>query len=146
MAAMPMGEPQAGTSMSLLPRTLAGMTMTARVTGRDALEQVGQLHGEEFPIASAEIAEYGVGATVWVSVSADAATSATMAKDMAARISEGGSPFDPPKVLHGEKRVWVTHGMGRVHYFFARGDAVWWLSADRGIARRALSDLLEVAT
>ncbi len=146
MDGMPMGGSETQASLGILPRTLAGLPMTEEVTGPDAVSEVAKLHGSDFPISSAEIAQYAGGrAMVWVSMSADAATSATMAEDMAARIAEGGSPFDPPKALPGEEGVWVTHGRGQVHYFFARGDEVWWLSADRGIARLALSEVLEVA-
>ncbi len=136
------------TASALLPRSLAGLRATDGVTGPEAVQQVSQLHGADFPIVSAEIATYegsGGTVTVWVARSADEAGAADMTGRMAERISEGGSPFDPPRPLAGERGVWVTHGMGQVHYFFARGDAVWWLSADPGVAREALARVLEGA-
>jgi hypothetical protein len=32
--------------------------------------------------------------------------------------------------------------MGQVHYFFADGSQVWWLSSEPGLGRAALTDLL----
>jgi len=133
-------------SPSVLPGTLAGLELTGSVTGPDAVRQVSALHDEQFPITSAEVARYASGrAMVWVSWSADAATAKTMVEQMAAKISQGGSPFDEPEPLSGEKGVWVTRGMGQEHFFFSKGNAVWWISADGRIARRALSEIQRVA-
>lgn len=148
---MAMGGPggfssQTAASPSVLPGTLAGLALTGSVTGPDAVQQVSALHDQRFPITSAEIAQYASGrAMVWVSWSADADAAETMVEQMTARISEGGSPFDAPEPLSGEKGVWVTHGMGQEHFFFSKGNAVWWISADRQIARRALSEIQKVA-
>lgn len=137
---------QTAAAPSVLPGMLAGLQLTGSVTGPDAVKQVSALHDERFPITSAEIAQYASGrAMVWVSWSADAPAAETMVEQMAARISEGGSPFDAPEPLSGEKGVWVTHGMGQEHFFFSKGNAVWWISADRQIARRALSEIQKVA-
>lgn len=46
---------------SSLPGSLAGMAMTGDVTGPEAVQQVAQLHGDQFPITGAEIAEYADG-------------------------------------------------------------------------------------
>ncbi len=131
----------------MLPPTLAGMPVSVDLTGTQAEQQVAKLHDADFPMRAAEIGQYGGGrATVWMSEAPDATSAATQVERMAERIAGGGSPFDPPEPLPDVQGVWVTRGMGQVHYFFARGSGVWWLSADRHLARRALSEILEVAS
>lgn len=126
-----------------LPATLAGASMTDEVTGPQAIRQIASLHGTDFPIVSAEIGQYADGRlTVWMSTESDAAGAADMVARMGERISGGGSPFAPPRPFEAEPGVWITRGMGQVHFFFARGDAVWWLTADPSLARSALSELM----
>jgi hypothetical protein len=64
---------------------------------------------------------------------------------MTDRIAEGGTPFSSPRKVSGLRGVFVTHGNGQVHYYFFRGGAVWWLAADRGLARSALAETLGAA-
>jgi hypothetical protein len=129
-----------------LPATLAGAPMTNEVTGPQAIRQIASLHGTDMPIESAEIGQYADGRlTVWMSTGADAAGAADMVVRMGERISGGGSPFTPPRPFAAEPGVWSTRGMGQMHFFFASGDAVWWLAADPGLARSALSELIVAA-
>lgn len=126
-----------------LPATLAGAPMTDEVTGSQAIQQISSLHGTDMPMVSAEIGQYANGRlTVWMSTESDPAGAADMVVRMRERISGGGSPFDPPRPFAAEPGVWTTRGMGQMHFFFARGDVVWWLAADPHLARSALSDLM----
>lgn len=137
-----------GGKPSLLPPSLSGMPMAESVTGAEAVRGVEQLHGTSFPMESAEIARYaGVDgmAMVWVAVAGDPADATDLMRRMVDRISEGSSPFEPPRRIAGKPGVWSTRGMGQAHYFFARGDSVWWVSADPGMGDRVLPRLLKVA-
>lgn len=129
-----------------LPANLAGAPMTNEVTGPEAIRQIASLHGTDLPIVSAEIGQYADGRlTVWMSTESDPADAADMVVRMGERISGGGSPFAPPRPFAAEPGVWRTRGMGQTHFFFARGDTVWWLAVDPSLARSALSELF-VAT
>ena len=129
-----------------LPATLAGSPMTNEVTGSEAIQQIASLHGKDFPIVSAEIGQYADGRmTVWMSIESDAAGAADMVVRMGERISGGGSPFASPRPFAAEPGVWSTRGMGQMHFFFARGDSVWWLASDPGLARSALLELIDAA-
>ena len=136
----------AGAATTALPASLAGLRRTAVVTGAEAVRSVEALHGRRLPVVTAEIAEYAGGrATVWMSRSDRPRAARALVERMARGIAGGGSPFSAPSAVAGERGVWATEGMGQVHYFFARGPAVWWLSADEAVAERALAELLEVA-
>ncbi len=129
-----------------LPASLAGLPRTAAVTGEEAVRSVEALHGRGLPVATAEIAEYAGGrATVWMSRSDRPGAARALVERMRRGIAGGGSPFSAPRAVAGQRGVWATEGLGQVHYFFARGGAVWWLSADRALAGAALAALLEVA-
>lgn len=129
-----------------LPAIFAGAPLTNEVTGEQAIQQIASLHGRDMPIVSAEIGQYANGRlTVWMSIESDPAGAADMVARMGERIAGGGSPFAPPKPFAAAPGVWTTHGMGQTHFFFARGDVVWWLAADPRLARSALSELLFAA-
>ena len=99
-------------------------------------------------MVSAEIAMYrgpAGEAMVWVARGTDEADATDLTRRMVDSISSGGSPFAQPRRVAGTAGVWTTNGMGQVHFFFSRGDAVWWLSADPNNAREALAQLLEFA-
>jgi hypothetical protein len=129
-----------------LPAALAGAPMTNEVTGAQAIQDITSLHGINLPIVSAEIGQYADGRlTVWMSTASDAAGAANMLLRMGRRISAGGSPFAPPRPFAADPGVWATRGMGQMHFFFARGNTVWWLAADPRLARSALSELIVVA-
>ena len=128
-----------------LPATLAGAPMTNELTGQQAIQQIASLHGRDMPVVSAEIGQYANGLTVWMSIESDPAGAADMVVRMGERIAGGGSPFELPKPFAAAPGVWITHGMGQTHFFFARGDAVWWLAAEPRLARSALSELIAAA-
>lgn len=131
-----------------LPGMLGGLPMVDSVSGPAALDQVAQLHGSTFDIVDAAVATYLDSAgtsTVWVAWAANASAAEAMTREMADGISSGGSPFDPPSRWTEDRSVWVTNGMGQRHYFFARGNAVWWVAADPGVARSVLEDVLSEA-
>jgi hypothetical protein len=124
-----------------LPGRLVGLPLSSSASGSEALRQVASMHSGSFQLSWAAIGGYGSGeAMVWVAAPADG-TAAEMATLMAERISQGGSPFAAPEPVRGDPRVWATTGIGKVHFFWATDEAVWWLSADRGLAEEALAQL-----
>ncbi len=144
----PVAQGASSAPVDILPAKLAGLALTQRVTGSAAVQDVEALHQTQFPITGAEIAQYAGRsgkAMVWVSYTSDAATATSMVAEMQQKIAGGGSPFDTPQQVAGNTGVWETHGMGQVHYFMARGNGVWWISADTKIGADALSQILRAA-
>lgn len=134
-----------GTADGMLPASLAGLPATARITGTEAVDVVTGLHFGDVPVDEAEVAEYGGGrAIVWLSWSASVSAAALVAR-MTDRIAAGDTPFSSPRKVSSLRGVYATAGNGQVHYYFSRGGAVWWLAADRGLARRALAEVLGAA-
>jgi len=141
MAQMSAGRPTGGP----LPRRLAGSTLREELTGAQAIEAVASLHGLSFDIRDAVVARYeGAGGSieVWGSRTDGAAAADEMARSMADRIADGGSPFSMPRETGAG--IWRVRGLGAVHYFFARGDAVWWVTAESDSIGAALERVLEV--
>lgn len=136
------------TAAPTLPSEVAGMSLTSGVTGAEALQEVSRLHGKDVPLVAAAIGRYTAGvnrAEVWIARTTLPSGATAMAQKMADRITEGRSPFERPELLAGTEGVWITRGMGQVHYFFARGAAVWWLSVDEPASRQALEQVLAAA-
>src|SRR5574340_378334 len=62
-----------------LPSRLAGLGLTGRIEGPDAISQIRAMHGEEFALTAASIGTYGADRlTLWVSESATPAEAAQM--------------------------------------------------------------------
>jgi hypothetical protein len=125
-----------------VPGAVAGMTLVEQQTGDAALRAVERLHGLSFDMTAATVARYAGTAgraELWIAEFGHADEAAERATKMADRIAEGGSPFQPPHLQAG---VWATEGLGQIHYFFARGSGVWWLSADHAAGDQALAEVL----
>src|SRR5574338_1306260 len=96
----------AGTSPDSLPDRIAGLPRTSTTTGSEAVSEVGDLHGRQFLITSAEIGTYGNRqVTLWVA-GAESSTAATdMVTAMQVRIANGNSPFTPLEQRQERGRV-----------------------------------------
>ncbi len=125
-----------------VPRTLAGLKITALTRGDDAIAEVTTLHGSAFPLVDAAVARYGDRVDVWVSSAPDVATARREVDEMRIRIADGGTPFATPTLVRTAGRVFTTSGMGERHFFFSSGRDVWWISAPGPFAEAALHDLM----
>ncbi|MEK7809854.1 MAG: hypothetical protein AAB571_12330 [Chloroflexota bacterium] len=126
-----------------VPEAVAGVQVTQKISGADAVTEVTLVHGKEFPMTSGVIAIYGdSAATVWVSSSAQNTIAAQMVQAMTNKIAEGRSPFTSPQArqLNG-RRVYELSGMGQQHFYFQSGKLVIWLTADKAIAEKALGEI-----
>jgi len=126
-----------------VPEAVAGVTMTQKISGADAITEVTLVHGKEFPMTSGVIAIYGESlATVWVSSSAQNSIAAQMAQAMTNKIAEGRSPFTSTKTRQLKGRmVYELSGMGQQHFYFQSGKLVVWLTVDKAIAEKALGEI-----
>lgn len=129
-----------------VPQQIAGVRMSDSKTGDDAIEDVAQMHGKEFPVLYGAIAIYGDRKiTLWVSGAPSADIALQMTNAMRDKIAQGNSPFTPTEEIRDNNRtVYVLEGMGQVHYYFQSGDRVIWLAVDPAIADKALKQILEV--
>lgn len=127
---------------------LAGLERTEVVTGDAALQRVAEMHKQsDIPISDATIARYGDAegsAEVWVGRTLNLEMATKLTSDMAEGIAKGKSPFSSATWIEAEA-VWQTSGMGQVHYFFPRGNGVWWLSIGADDAATALTQVKELA-
>jgi hypothetical protein len=131
-------------SLEALPPSIAGYALSSQLTGPEAVSEISNLHLTGFQVDWAEVGWYGDGQVAsWASRgAADGARATKLVDRMAARIGEGDTPFSTPEEVAGLQGVWATEGAGQVHYFFAAGDTVWWLSADPGLGESALTEVL----
>lgn len=131
------------TSVPSLPAKIAGLDMVSELTGDAALQQIATMHPSEFPVTGAVVGDYqgkDGKATMWVAVNPSDAMAPAMADQMATAIGGGQTPFSQP--VETQPGVWMSEGLGQVHYFFAAGNGVWWLSVDPPLAKGALQQAL----
>jgi hypothetical protein len=126
-----------------VPEAVAGVRLTQKISGADAVTEVGLVHGKDLPMTSGIIAIYGNNfATVWVSSSAQSTIAAQMVQTMTKKIAEGRSPFTSPKIRPLKGRVvYELSGMGQQHFYFQSGKLVIWLTADKAIAEKAIVEI-----
>lgn len=128
--------------------TLADLERTEIVAGEAALREVAEMHNRsDIPINEATIARYGkapASAEVWVGRTLNSEMATKLTNEMAESIAEGRSPFSSATWI-ADDAVWQTSGMGQVHYFFPRGNGVWWLSIGPDDAATALSQVIALA-
>ncbi len=127
-----------------IPNSLAGVPLTAQVTGDEALTAIARLHGKRFPLVDGIMGMYGDNAAMiwasgtWLPIMAEKQVDA-----MTNRIAEGKSPFTPieTRKISGTT-VYVLRWMGQLHFYFQYKQQVIWLAANTDIADAALTDLL----
>jgi hypothetical protein len=134
-----------GNPGDLLPSSVAGLPLTSKTTGEEAVSQVADLHGRQFPIVMASIGQYGSQQiTLWIAGSESESGAAAMVDAMQTRIAKGNSPFTPQEQYRQDGRtVFVLEGMGQQHYYFQSKNLVIWLAADPALAEQSIQQLLE---
>ncbi len=133
-----------------VPQAMAGLPLTQKSVGPEAVAEVTQLHGKEFPLISGAMAMYGEGAAVlWVSGAPASPMAAEMVRAMTDKIADAStgsarSPFTPlgARQMNG-RTVYELSGMGQRHFYFQSSNLVIWLAADDSIAENALDEALQ---
>lgn len=127
-----------------VPDVLAGMPLTQKTVGLEAVAEITRLHNKEFPLTSGAMAMYGDGAvTLWVSGAPASPIADEMVRTMTDKIAEGRSPFTPMGVRQVNGRaVYELVGMGQRHFYFQSGTLVVWLAATEEVAEKALEAAL----
>ena len=127
-----------------VPDVVAGARLTQKTTGPEAVAEVTRLHGKAFPLTSGAMALYGDGAvTLWVSGASASPIAAEMVRTMTEKIAENRSPFTPRGMRQVNGRaVYELVGLGQRHFYFQSGALVVWLTADEGVAEKALEEVM----
>jgi hypothetical protein len=129
-----------------VPEQVAGIPLTAQVTGNTAVEEITQMHGKDFNLTDGSRGSYGPNheIIIWVSGSASEADASQLVIDMRDKIAEGNSPFEIiGKELIDGRAVYLLEGLGQMHYYFQSGDQVIWLATNPDQAEDALAQVLE---
>ncbi len=131
-----------------VPDSVAGMSLTQKTVGPEAVAEVTRLHGKEFPLTSGAMATYGGdgAVTLWVSGVPASPIAGEMVRAMTEKIAEGRSPFTPTGTHDMDGRtVYELVGMGQRHFYFQSGSLVIWLAAPagEGLAETALAEALK---
>jgi len=142
------------TAADVLPVTVAGLPLTARTQGAEAVSEVEELHGKTLGrgLDGAWIGVYGADAegrpeaTIWVSRSVRVEDAEDLLVRMRDRIGQGRSPFtDRGTVQVGGVVAYDLDGMGQKHYYFRVDKDVYWLAIDAERAGQALEGLVSGA-
>jgi len=129
-----------------LPDQAAGLRLTSVSSGNQALREITQLHGKEFPLVSGDVGRYGDNnqVIVWVAEAADIAAAEKILLAMRNRIDEGNSPFTPIGELQIEDRtIFTLDGLGQVHFYFQSGKQIVWVAADVPQVEKALQQFVD---
>ena len=129
-----------------LPDSISGIALTSSTTGEEAIAELVDMHGKEFPIEFGAIGIYGNREiTLWISGASSDSIAAQMTDAMHTKIAQGNSPFTPIDEIQNDNRVvYVLDGMGQKHYYFQSKNMVIWLAVEPSIADKAIQQILEV--
>ena len=129
-----------------MPHSIAGIDLTRIVAGKDAAEVINHLHGKGVSPSHNSIAIYAGekgSAILYLSVYAEEKEAEESLDRMRSAISQGNPVFAHYTEVEVSGRiVYFCVGQGQSHYFFRHQDKLYWLAADRGIARVGLEELL----
>jgi hypothetical protein len=131
---------------SPVPPSLGGLTRVRLVTGIEAEGIVNRLHGRSVSTRENAIGTFAGpqgSATVYLTVYGSVSSAQTAEQRMEERIDSGDFGFSHVNRMTFEgKRVAACVGVGQVHFFYSRGNRLYWLTSDYAVAREALKDLL----
>ncbi len=131
---------------AFLPNQVAGLSLSTKMTGIEAIQEFDMLHKNQFPLTSSAIGIYGdQKATLWVGGAPFNFMAADMVNAMRDKILAGRSPFTPmDEFKNGRRTIYVLEGMGQKHYYFQSKNLVIWLAVSPALADQALQQTLEV--
>lgn len=137
-----------GQATTPLPRTLHGLARTEVLSGDDAAQAIARLHGQTLAPAESYVGRYeedGIGATLYMSRFAVPNEAAEQVLAMGERIRGGASGFGHYRALEiGGSPVHSVLGQRQIHFFYATGRDVMWVSAHPMLARALLGELLDI--
>jgi hypothetical protein len=130
-----------------LPPRLAGLELSSRSDGPQAVAELGRMHAADLALESAAIGKYGDAGqvVVWLSQMPDPMAAFNMTEAMRTRINAVDSPFTQVALRPRQAGpITELEGTGQRHYFYASGSIVIWLGAEPALAEQALVNLREM--
>ena len=134
------------TDSAAIPDQAAGLRLTSISSGKQALREIAQLHGKQFPLVSGFVGRYGDNnqAIIWVAEAADKAAAEEIIQAMRERIAAGNSPFTPSGELqNGGRPIFTLDGLGQTHFYFQSGKQIVWTAVDATLYEKALQQILD---
>jgi hypothetical protein len=128
-----------------LPEEVAGLSLHTSAVGRQAIDEIAGLHGQDFALTDGARGSYGTNGavTLWVSASATKGAASQLLVAMRDKIAEGNSPYEPAgEESAGGRVIYRLEGGGQTHYYFQSGNLVIWLAGASPLADEVLAQLL----
>lgn len=129
-----------------LPDSFFGLSLTEKLSGKDAAEFVNRLHFGNVAAKSNEIGFYesNIGrATIYVSFYANSEAAKQNLDLMIEKISPQNSVFTGGESFElNDTRVYRYSGMGQTHFIFFFDNALFWLSGEVRWAEKFLQEYL----
>lgn len=130
-----------------LPAMLGSLQLTGDYSGEEAREIVNRMHDKSVSPDENLIGTYRSPegeATLYISMYGEPSAAEKDFRKMILLIQPGSPVFrDFQQMSVAGKEVGFCRGLGQWHYFFARGNVLYWLAADEPVARMAILHLLE---
>lgn len=126
-----------------IPEKLGSLSLTQSMTGKEALSEIAQLHGEGFDLTDGYMSHYGKDqALLWVGQTKDNATAQRLLDEMAIKIGPDNKMFTNLQPLDISGRtLYSANGQGQQHFFYAVSDKIVWIAADPQQAPEVLHSL-----
>ena len=128
------------------PDSLAGLKLKEYKTGKEAIDEIFNLHGRKMGIVNGYVATYAGKegkATVYYSVAKSKKLAQRLIDWMVKRIGEGNKYFQGLKKEHSAPQIFYSvHGEGGKHFFLCKDDKVIWIIADPQVANPVMEDFL----
>ncbi len=117
----------------LMPPRLNGYRAVQTMAGKDALEAIQQLHGQDIPLADAYYVVYRLTNTnqqalLWVAASDSPAEANGLNQTMLQKMAVSTEFVRPDRDRNLAGEVYTTTGQGAVHWFGVYGKSVYWLA------------------
>ena len=130
-----------------LPDSIGRLKLARSFTGSQAERMINELHPTDVASEASEIGIYRadtLGAILYVSKFESSDVAMERFQSMIAKIAHGGTPFGHlNQIKINGRSVFITLGLGQVHYLYPDKDKVVWFSVDFPIAVESIRELLK---
>lgn len=128
------------------PGAVGGLQLVHALRGKEALQAIDRLHGNQLGGADGYVAHYernGFAAMLYVSRASRSSMAGLQIERMAARIRKGDTPFYHLKSQEWNgSTVFSALGQGQIHYFYRQDADVTWIASDPAVAKEVVDQLL----
>jgi hypothetical protein len=129
-----------------LPGEFYKFKLTNKLTGDEAKKFVDQLHFNEVAPQKNEIGFYESPAgklIIYITYYDEDVKSQSEYEKMINKISPDNSVFYDPSIIRiNQKDIYRCYGMGQVHYVFASGKELYWVSVDPQFGEKFIAEYL----